>query len=282
MQNVLYHNTGFVPYSGGAIGAADAHILRVGADGGQGVDSATTTAFFNLFPNQELPDSCLSFIDCFLGYKLDANGHVVKMYSATGPTGDAVPVPGAGLPTLLGSTLNGRPGLSLANALLQVPSLVIGPNDSYMLCGVIGNVYEGNGSGMFFYKNQEPGYLSLWRQYGTIRYDQWHAYSGPSIALGGANLTPGMYTRFNFSWLRYRQGSELVGLWNGQEYPGGSSGNALSDYGAHPFILGAGGEYGQPSQGIAPNKINSFGIFDKEELAYRKPIDDFLKAYYAM
>jgi hypothetical protein len=151
-----------------------------------------------------------------------------------------------------------------------------------MLLGVAGNIYDGQNNGMFFYKPKEAGFLSLWRQYGTIRYDQVHYYSGPTIGLGSANLGPGMYNRFNFSWLRYRANSELVGLWNGQEYQGGSIGDPLNDGGARPFILGAGGEYTQPSNGSTNNKINSFGIFDQEELTYRKPIDDFLKAYYAM
>jgi hypothetical protein len=207
---------------------------------------------------------------------------VVKLYSATGPDGDVIPVPGAGLPKLLGSTLNGRPGLAYDQAQMQIPGLLIGLNDSYMVLGVCGNVYDGSNNGMFLYKNQSAGYMSLWRQYGAVRYDQVHYYSGPSLSLGNANLSPGMYNRFNFSWLRYRANNELVGLWNGAEYVGGSSSNPLGDNQRQPLILGAGGEYGVQSNGTTNNKINSFGIFDREELTYRKPIDDFLKAYYAM
>lgn len=273
MQSVRYHNTGFVPYSGGAIGGAQAHVARVIADGGQGVDSDACTAFFNLFPGQVLPVSMLSFTDPFLGYKLDSNGHVVKLYSASGAAGDAVGDPGAG-PTILGSALNGKPVLNYQGASLYVPNVELSPDDEFCILGIINDVPDSAVS-----YGYSPGYaqgLQFRRLYGNLAFEFSFYFGGPQVDLP-TYRGPGFFNRFNMSWKKLQQPAECVAFWNGVEQGVTSGGNSSPDQhfsGRTNFAIGQG-------QNL-PLRMTTLGLFSAQEATYRKPLDDFLKAYYAL
>lgn len=274
MQTVRYHNTGFVPYSGGAIGGAQAHIARVIADGGQGVDADTTTAFFNLFPGQFVPSTMQSFTDPFLGYKLGSDGRVIKMYSASGAAGDTIAPAGAG-PTIVGSALNGRPIVSYQGGVLYLPNLTLAPEDEFCILGVINDVPDGVNNSFGY----SPGYAQgayFQRIYGNLAWVYSFYFGGPQVYLPQYR-GPGFYNTFNMSWRKFQQPAECVTFWNGSEYTATAGGNSTPEQhftGTSTFQIGDG-------QNL-PLRIPTLGLFSALEATYRKPINDFLKIYYGI
>lgn len=281
MQVVPASNAGFLPYTppttggGTATGPAVDHMARVTADDGQGIDQAATTALFNLFPNQALPQSLAAGHCCapFLGYKLDGNNRVVKMYSISGAAHDLVIVAGAGGPAIEANALGGQAVVNFATGLLREPDATVGDTEEYSVVSVFADPPEGSGIMTFSFITQT--FLTIFKIYGGLGFSHTFNYGN-----NGVGLYRLPWIAVHLGWKRDRTPDQLQGYCNDQFT--GNGGNVTGSYSAvNDWYWGNGQSYGYPSNGGGA-RIAAMARLTLDDIPTRTALYTFFKSFYAL